>query len=210
MAGSTRDQVLRVAMRLFGEHGYTATTIAQIEAEAGLSSGSGALYRHFRSKRDLVAAGIEEQFQGAADLQALLASDDSLAGLELPERLGVVFRSAIARLEHGQDLVRMLLREYRAFPDLMERLRDVQMMRVVETVAKWLAGQPELRDADQDWTATAGILVAAVSHYWFLRDSFGVQPFGVDEDRYLTVLTELTMRALVPVPAPRSTASKGD
>jgi len=196
MVSSTRDQVLRVAMRLFGEHGYAATTIARIEAEAGLSPGSGGLYRHFRSKRELLAAGLEEQLRGAADLRALLADDDSLAGLPLPERLDVVFRATMARLEHGRDLVRMLLREYRAFPDLMERVREAQMTGVVEAVARWLAAQPELRDAGRGWKAYAAIVVAAVSHYWLLRDAFGAEPFGMDEDSYLAVLAELLSRTL--------------
>lgn len=206
MAGSTRDQVLRVAMRLFGEHGYAATTIARIEAEAGLSPGSGGLYRHFRSKRELLAAGLEEQLRGADELRALLADEEALAGLALPERLDVVFRATMARLERGRDLVRMLLREYRAFPDLMERVREAQMSSVVEAVATWLAAQPELRETGRGWKAYAAIVVAAVSHYWLLRDSFQVEPFGMDEDSYLAVLAELTTRALM---SPSSMESEG-
>ena len=37
----TRQRVLIEAMRLFGEQGYSATTVAQIESAAGLKSGSG-------------------------------------------------------------------------------------------------------------------------------------------------------------------------
>lgn len=36
-SGSTRDRVVAEAMRLFGEQGYAATTITQIEAASGLS-----------------------------------------------------------------------------------------------------------------------------------------------------------------------------
>src|SRR5262245_66296506 len=99
-------------MRLFGEHGYAATTIAEIEAAAGLSPGSGALYRHFRSKRELLEAGVRVQLQGAAHLRNLVAEEQGLADLDLHERLRVVFRVAMARLEHGRHLVRMLLRDY--------------------------------------------------------------------------------------------------
>lgn len=38
---STRERILTEAMRLFGEKGYEATTIAEIEAAAGLTPGSG-------------------------------------------------------------------------------------------------------------------------------------------------------------------------
>jgi AcrR family transcriptional regulator len=51
----TRQRIIDEAMRLFGEQGYAATTIAQIEAAAGLSPGSGSLYRLFPSKQALLA-----------------------------------------------------------------------------------------------------------------------------------------------------------
>lgn len=194
--GPTRDRVLRVAMRLFGEQGYAATTIAQIEAAAGLSPGSGSLYRHFRSKQELLEQGVRTQLEGAADLRALLGDERGLDDLGLPERLRVVLRTAIARLERGRDLIWMLFRDYRAFPELMERLREDQMSRVGEAFARWLQVQPELRDADCDWPAVAGVLIAAVSHYWLLRDSFGTEPFDVDEDRYLAAITDLVVGAL--------------
>ena len=54
---STRQRLVAEAMRLFGEQGYAATTVAEIEAAAGLSPGSGSLYRHFPSKQALLAEG---------------------------------------------------------------------------------------------------------------------------------------------------------
>ena len=53
---STRDALLTEDMRLFGEKGYAATSVAQIEQAAGLSPGSGSLYNHFRSKEVFVEA----------------------------------------------------------------------------------------------------------------------------------------------------------
>ncbi|HEY3008994.1 MAG TPA: helix-turn-helix domain-containing protein, partial [Micromonosporaceae bacterium] len=50
---STKDTIVAAAMELFGRQGYHATTVAQIEAAAGLSAGAGGLYRHFPSKRAL-------------------------------------------------------------------------------------------------------------------------------------------------------------
>ena len=56
---STRERLIDEAMRLFGEQGYRATSVAQIEEAAGLTPGSGGLYHHFRSKELLLEAGIE-------------------------------------------------------------------------------------------------------------------------------------------------------
>lgn len=198
---ATRDRVLRVAMELFGERGYAATTISTIESAAGLSPGSGSLYRHFSSKQELLEVGVRQQLQAAAELRSLLGHDSELAALPLEERLRTVLRLAVERLEHARDLVRMMLREYRAFPELMERLRESQMTGVGEALAQWLPAQPELA-GERDWAGVSAVLVAAVSHYWLLRDTFGADPFGLAEDRYLDAVIDLTLGALATADAP--------
>ena len=47
-----RKQILEAAMALFAEHGYQATSIAQITSRAGTAAG--AFYVYFRSKRQLL------------------------------------------------------------------------------------------------------------------------------------------------------------
>lgn len=51
-------------MRLFGERGYAATSVADIQLACGLTGGSGALYKHFASKRDLLAEGVRRYVAG--------------------------------------------------------------------------------------------------------------------------------------------------
>ena len=41
MSTSTRERLLDEAMRLFGERGYDATSVAEIERSAGLTPGAG-------------------------------------------------------------------------------------------------------------------------------------------------------------------------
>ena len=63
-------------MRLFSTKGFEATSVSQIEAAAGLSAGSGALYRHFKSKDALLDAGINRQLdrrRAMHDIRALFA-----------------------------------------------------------------------------------------------------------------------------------------
>jgi AcrR family transcriptional regulator len=59
MVASTRERILDVAMELFGQQGFKATSVVQIEQAAGLASGSGGIYNHFRTKQALLEAGIE-------------------------------------------------------------------------------------------------------------------------------------------------------
>lgn len=71
---STKERLVAEAMRLFGEQGYKATSVAQIEKAAGLTPGSGGLYHHFRSKEALLEAGIDRQLdrrRAMRDIRAL-------------------------------------------------------------------------------------------------------------------------------------------
>jgi len=59
---STRRGILRAARRLFAEKGYSATTLVAVGRAAKVTTG--ALYHHFKGKKDLfraVAEGIEAE-----------------------------------------------------------------------------------------------------------------------------------------------------
>src|SRR5437879_11752623 len=57
----TRERLLDEAMRMFGDRGYDATSVAEIERSAGLTPGAGGLFHHFRTKESVLVAGIERQ-----------------------------------------------------------------------------------------------------------------------------------------------------
>ncbi len=82
--GATRTRLLACAMRLFGELGYAATTVAQIEQAAGLSPGSGGLYRHFRSKQDLLSQGLDALLASSGLTAALGAAARPVGGADGP------------------------------------------------------------------------------------------------------------------------------
>ena len=72
----TRERLVTEAMRLFSISGFEATSVSAIEAAAGLAPGSGALYRHFKSKDALLDAGIDRQLDRRSamrDIRALFA-----------------------------------------------------------------------------------------------------------------------------------------
>jgi AcrR family transcriptional regulator len=55
-SGVGREGLLRAAARLFAERGVEGTSVAAVQAAAGLAPGSGALYKHFPSKQALLDA----------------------------------------------------------------------------------------------------------------------------------------------------------
>jgi AcrR family transcriptional regulator len=176
-------------MDLFGRHGYHATTIAQIEAAAGLSAGAGGLYRHFKTKRALLEEGLRRQFEAGRPLVAYLEQ----TGTELSrrDRFLAVARAGLRRLEQERDVNRLLLRDLASFPDLLDQVRTQELARVHEALTGWVA-----REAPRhpDPAALAAVLMAAVSHYWIFTDIFaGRHPHGVDSERFLGTLADLAV-----------------
>lgn len=53
-----KEKILRTALRLFAQEGYEAVSISRIAGALGLSKG--ALYRHYRDKRDVLDSIVRE------------------------------------------------------------------------------------------------------------------------------------------------------
>jgi AcrR family transcriptional regulator len=189
----TRRRIIDEAMRLFGEQGYAATTIAQIEAAAGLSPGSGSLYRHFPSKDALLAEGVRQQIAAGEELLSFIADPASFTTLVLSERLAVIARAGLGRLDQERDLTRLLVRDLARFPDLLAEMAQEEIQPVYHVVAAWLAEQAAPQAPERDWPALAAVLVNATSHYWLLGDIFGEDPAGITQDRYVAALAELAL-----------------
>jgi AcrR family transcriptional regulator len=127
-ARDTRDALVRTARELFAERGYAAVGTEEIVARARVTRG--ALYHHFRDKRDLFRAvheelerelveALGERIAGIEDARELLATgvrsfldactDPALARISLidaPSVLGwAEWRAIDAR--HGLGLVRL-------------------------------------------------------------------------------------------------------
>ena len=49
--GSTKEEIMTVALHLFAKNGYEAVSVSQIAGVLGMTKG--ALYRHYENKRDI-------------------------------------------------------------------------------------------------------------------------------------------------------------
>jgi len=186
-ARSTRQRLVEEAMRLFGEQGYRETTIAQIEAAAGLSPGSGGLYKHFSSKKALLAEGVEALLTDRAELDraldpSLVQSPGDLA--ELRALLQSVATAGLRRMEFDRHINRFLFRGLQEFPDLLARYGEGEIAANQRAVEALLSALVNDHYVDHDWPAIAAVLVGAIAHYWLLTDLFGTHPSGIDEERY--------------------------
>lgn len=53
----TKEKILRTALRLFAQYGYEAVSVSAIAGELGITKG--ALYRHYKNKRDIFDSIVE-------------------------------------------------------------------------------------------------------------------------------------------------------
>lgn len=188
-----RERILSEGMRLFGEQGYAATSVAQIEEAAGLSPGSGSLYKHFRSKKELLAAGLDRLLASRIDPVPVTGSTSDVPGI-----LDNAARSGFERMEHDRDLNRLLFRGLTGFPELLQRFGTEEIARIQKDTAQGLALLAADGGGEGDWEAVAAVLQAAVAHYWLLEDLFGEHPTGVARDRFIAALTSLAASAVAP------------
>jgi len=92
---ATRQRIVEAAGRLFAEHGYTATTINAVAAEADVAVET--VYARFTNKQNLLEAYLDESIVGdAAPVQAARAATDQREQLLLLARImrGVLERNA--------------------------------------------------------------------------------------------------------------------
>jgi len=101
-----RQELTRIAARLFAERGYQGTSLADLAAQLGVQKPS--LYHHIASKEDLlweVAWEGAEAFHGALDAVPAQAS--------ATERIRLALRGHLAVVAGQLDVATVFVREWR-------------------------------------------------------------------------------------------------
>src|SRR5271163_4086955 len=155
-APPTRDRLVTEAMRLFGQQGYQATSITQIEAAAGLTPGSGALYHHFKSKEALLEAGIDRQLdrrRAMRDIRALFA------GLgDLRAELTVLGRYLLSVVDEEIQLLQIAARTPAGQSARLDTAHAALVEGLNAELADWIAAwAPTLDEEDRAVLAALGV-----------------------------------------------------
>jgi AcrR family transcriptional regulator len=133
----TTSALVRAAQRLFGEKGYSGSSLDEVAAAAGVTKG--AAYHHFRGKPDLLrAVFIAEQRQTVARLEHIAAeAPDPLSAL----RSG--FRAFLQRcLEPGFRRIVLLDGPAVLGWDVVREIESEHVLRIL-TAGMHLAAQSE-------------------------------------------------------------------
>jgi AcrR family transcriptional regulator len=177
----TRDVLIRAALALFSAEGYRGTTIRKIEEAAGLTPGAGGMYRHFRSKEELLLAAVDRYRADVASFIArapeVMALGDVRAELLVAAKLSREFN------ERNDALLRVLILEQRAIPKKAQRYFQDAWEEGYTLYARWLATRLG-PGTDVDIEAAAIQLFGSLAHYQVQVETFDHPPLAVEVDRY--------------------------
>lgn len=152
MEASRREQLVESAARLFGRHGYHATGIDRILAEAGVAKMT--LYKHFGSKDELILAALrtrDQWFRNHVARELARRTDDPAERLILvfdvidewcngPEFNGCMFVNAAAEFSDPEDPIHAAAAEHkRLFTAYLREQADAAGARDPAALAERLA-----------------------------------------------------------------------
>jgi AcrR family transcriptional regulator len=177
----TRERLVTEAMRLFGEQGYRATSVAQIEAAAGLAPGSGALYHHFKSKEELLDAGIDRQLDRRRAMRDIRALFGGLG--DLRNELTMLGRYMLSVLDEETQLLQIASRipsgRSTRLNDAYAALFDGLYAELADWVQGWVPGISQ-----QEAAAVAAVGVNALLGQRITSTLFHAPAAGVTDDEH--------------------------
>ncbi len=192
-AEPTRERILREAMRLFAEKGYERTSVGDIQKEAGLTFGSGALYKHFSSKQAVLEAGVWEFIEtGERERTAFLHLPD-----DFEDALNEVNKKVLASFKRDRETLRVVWRELEHFPELIDEIRSRRIQPGFKMFAEWLDSREQSKAIKKhDAEATAVVLLGALVFYRLMEALLDETPGKISEERFAKAWTELAERGL--------------
>src|SRR5690348_2650857 len=185
---TTRDRIVTEAMRLFAEQGFRGTTVGQIEAASGLSPRAGGLYKHFRSKEEVLEAGIDRHVSEMALIEPVLEMlplGDPRAELMLVGRLG------LAELANEMPLMKVVQKDGDRFPELAAKVSARIISRGHEQgllIVGRLLGDVL---SEREVAALVSVALGALVGYRIEEAMFGPRP--VSEDDFLEMWVDMLM-----------------
>ena len=157
-SSATRDRILDATMQVLAR-GLAEVTIPAVAREAGVSVPT--VYRHFGTKRDLLAA-LQPYLQRRAGIHRI-APPDSIDEL----------RAALVSLIGGMDGLDDVARAALASPtgEEVRRIHGPNRVRLGRTIADGIA--PELPEADRDRVARLLLVMTSSAALRMWREQLG-------------------------------------
>ncbi len=175
----TRERIVTEAVRLFAAKGFSGTTVGDIEEAAGLAPRAGGLYKHFRSKEEVLSAAIDRHVH---EMERIRARFDVMPLGDVRAELTLAAHWAIGELRAEQLVIKVVQKDGDRFPALVaevhERIIAPGHAQAAELFTRVFA---EAGIEDRDTRAHAAVAVGALVGYVLEHTMFGAVPGEVAE-----------------------------
>lgn len=186
-------------MTLFARQGYVQTSVAEIQQACGLAANSGALYKHFSSKRELLEEATRRYVDRLADDRKRFDTE-SVSNVE--QALHLAATLVWDNIANNSALLRVIFREP-TFPDLANQLWSAVTAHAYQRFAATLGAAAHIVDPE----ATATVLLTSLIHYPMIQLLINHTPGDIDQERYRAAWIEhaqaITVRRHPHPPAER-------
>ena len=191
----TRERLIAAAIELFAERGYEGTSVGDIETAAGLVPRSGALYKHFPSKRALLGAALAERMDAIDRIDATMDAPADAEGLEAELRL--IGRLGLEELASERQLARIVMKEGDRFPEIAADFHDAIVARGRALSIAWFSARAAALGVEvEDAEATAEVMADSLIGRTLQTFMFGERLGRVEEERFLDAWVRVAMGTL--------------
>ncbi|TGE33507.1 TetR/AcrR family transcriptional regulator [Desulfosporosinus sp. Sb-LF] len=190
-------KILKAALTVFTEKGYSASTTSEIARVAGVAEGT--IFRHFKTKKEILLATLiplVQNFIGPGvdnSLHDLLLQYDHLP---MEDVLLLILEDRQKHVTALWPLLRIVIIEANFHPELKDALINDVVGRVQESFLAFLQQRQfkgELRDDLDAWTMMRSI-VGAVVIYLVSRSLFPEREQGKDNRQELRAIVDIFLR----------------
>lgn len=192
---STRQRLLAEGLRLFAERGFKRTTVGAIEEAAGLSPRSGALYKHFGSKHELLASAVERHLHEIESIGGVL---DLMPLGDLRAEFTLLARWILADLERHRELFLVFEKEGADLQELKDRYFEEVGAFGYRLGAEYVERILREHDGPQQLGAQelAAVAMNALVNHRRCEWTFGRKPLDLDDEQLVAGVVEVLMTIL--------------
>ncbi len=120
-----KDVILQTAIELFYTKGFTATSTSEIAARAGVAEGT--IFRHFKTKKEILLAVLENFIEVYGHTFAVQPIQDIVSqskDKDIKEVLKLIMKDRLTLIEQNAELIWIVVTEMRYQPEIKEKVID--------------------------------------------------------------------------------------
>jgi AcrR family transcriptional regulator len=181
---SSRERILHAAVNLIAKHGYSETTVGDIEQAAGLTRRAGGFYRHFSSKEDVLVQALRDIAQ---DMVAEIRLENIVSLKSTRAELIVIARAIMHHAEMYRPIRLVVQREAHKLPMLRRAARNANARLASLDVVPWIQHALSRSGAHGHDPRELGLLIFGPILLYIISLDRGDPAFGVRADRFLEI-----------------------